>query len=150
MIMPFNIVILFFMLVQRMTDCQPGKKIYLQANAPRAGNFAVNMFGNDAWELSRDGQPGVFRPIHINPRFDQNCVVQNTHNSGKWGQEERGGGLPIRRGERFILCVTFQANSFEIAFNGWHFTTYRYRTQFTPTTTMLLNDIVHVNKIKCV
>lgn len=143
-----SIVLAFFVLVQRMTDCQPGKKIYIQADAPRSGRLAVDLYGNDAWELSREGMPGVFRPIHINPRFDQSCVVRNSHNNGRWEQEERGGGMPIRPGERFIVCVTFQSNSFEIAFNGWHFATFRYRTQFTPTTTMILSMIEHVNRIK--
>ena len=136
-----------------MTDCQPGKKIYLQADAPPSGRFAADFYGNDAWEICREGRPGVFRPIHINPRFDQHpqCVVRNTHNGGKWDrQEEKGGGMPIRPGERFILCVTFQPNSFEIAFNGWHFATYHYRTQFTTITTMRLTVIKHVHRIKYV
>ena len=135
-------------LIQRMTDCQPGKKIYIQADAPRSGRLAVDLYGNDAWELSREGMPGVFRAIHINPRFDQNCVVRNSHQNGRWEQEERGGGMPIRPGERFIVCVTFQSHGFEIAFNGWHFATFRYRTQFTPTTTMILSMIERVNRIK--
>ena len=138
------------MIVQRMTDCQPGKKIYIQSDAPRHGRFGADIYGNDAWEICRDGQPGVFRALHINARFDERCVVRNTHNGGRWGSEERGGGMPIKPGERFILCVTFQANSFELAFNGWHFATYRYRTQFTPTTTVLLSMIEHVNRIKYV
>ena len=145
--MSHSITLLLF-LVQRMTDCQPGKKIYIQADAPRSGRLAVDLYGNDAWELSREGMPGVFRAIHINPRFDQNCVIRNSHQNGRWEQEERGGGMPIRPGDRFIVCVTFQSHGFEIAFNGWHFATFRYRTQFTPTTTMILSMIEHVNKIK--
>ena len=64
--------------------------------------------------------------------------------------EEKDGEMPIRYEETFILCVTFQTNSFEIAFNGWHFATYRYHMQFIPIATMLLSMIPSVRRIKYV
>ena len=194
-----------------MTNCQPGKKIYVEVDAPRKvkadtphkvkadaphkvkadtphevkadapgevkadasrevntddsqdfdrarNHFGADIYGNDAWKICMDGQPGVFRAIYINARFDEDCVVRNAHivtakdGPGKWKKEERDGKMPIKSEETFILCVTFQTNSFEIAFNGWHFATYRYQTQLTPgpITTMLLSMIPYVRRIKYV
>ena len=146
------------MFVQRMTDCQPGRKIYVEADAPLQtdhDHFGVDIYGNDAWMICMDNQPlaGVFRAIHIQARFHEQCVARNTRTfDNKWAlkKEEKDGGMPIKSEETFILCITFQTNSFEIAFNGWHFAMYRYRTQFTPITTMLLSVIPYVRRIKYV
>ena len=133
-----------------MTECQPGKKVYVQADAPTFGRLALDLYTNDTWELSRQGQPGVSRALHLNPRFDQQCVVRNTHTGGSWGQEERGGGMPVRPGERFTMCVTFQSYGFEIEFNGWHFATFNYRVSLTPVTTVVLSEMPRVCRIKYV
>ena len=140
------------MLVQKMTDCLPGKKIYIQGDAPPTGRFAIDLYNNDAWEISKRGQPGVSRGIHINPRFDVHpqAIIRNSHSGGSWGHEEKHGGMPIRPGERFTACVTFQSNSFEIAFNGWHFTTFNYRIGLTPATTVILSGVPRINRMKYV
>ena len=141
------------MYVQRMPECAPGKKIYIEADAPPSGGrFAVDLYNNDAQELSKQGHPGVSRGIHINPRFNQhpNMVVRNTHSGGKWGNEETGGGMPISPGKKFTMCVTFQSNRYEMEFNGWHFATYNYRLSLPTVTTMILSEISHVHRIKYV
>ena len=147
-----------------MTACEPGKNIYVQADAPSSGSIDADIYINDAIEVCREdlmGQKEICHAIHINMRFDEDklqCVALNTHDGKKWGiEDEKREGLPISSGQKkFILCVTFQKDNFELSFNGWHYATYKYRTKFelTPTTncTMLFSEsmITHVKRIKCV
>ena len=90
---------------------------------------------HDVWELPQQScDPSI--ALHINPRFDEHphLVIQNTYVDSMWGDEEREGGIPLRPGQRFIMSVTFQMHGFEIAVNGWHFTTckYLYQSRMKP------------------
>lgn len=57
-------------------------------------SFAVNI-GPDETEIA----------MHINPRFnahgDENAVVCNSYQGGKWCEEHREGGFPFHQGEEF-------------------------------------------------
>lgn len=53
--------------------------------------------------------------LHINPRFNENCVVRNSKFGG-WGQEERGGGLPFHRGSTFEIIILVEEDKFRVCF----------------------------------
>nr|XP_014717620.2 galectin-9-like isoform X3 [Equus asinus] len=56
----------------------PSKRIFVSGTVlPSAQRFHINL---------RSGSDIAF---HLNPRFDENTVVRNTHVNGSWGSEER-------------------------------------------------------------
>ena len=44
--------------------------------------------------------------FHMSIRFHENCIVRNTKQSGRWGSEERGGGLPLSKGQHFQMMIS--------------------------------------------
>ncbi|XP_026218748.1 lectin, galactoside-binding, soluble, 2a [Anabas testudineus] len=72
---------------------------------PDATNFAVNI-GPDETEIA----------MHINPRFnahgDENAVVCNSYQGGKWCEEHREGGFPFHQGEEFKIIIEFTPAEF--------------------------------------
>ena len=52
--------------------------------------------------------------LHFNPRFNQNCIVRNTMQSGSWGFEERDGGLPFAKGQLFEIIIMTTASSYQV------------------------------------
>lgn len=58
-------------------------------------------------------QAGDSSYIHINPRFDQGCVVRNSDHGG-WGQEERDGDLPFARGQHFEVIILVEPTRYRV------------------------------------
>ncbi|KAM9843777.1 lectin, galactoside-binding, soluble, 2a isoform 2-T2 [Aulostomus maculatus] len=75
---------------------------------PEATNFAVNI-GPDEQDFT----------MHINPRFDahgdQNTVVCNSYQGGKWCEEHREGGFPFSQGEEFTMRITLTPSEFQVS-----------------------------------
>ncbi|XP_061892813.1 lectin, galactoside-binding, soluble, 2a [Entelurus aequoreus] len=74
---------------------------------PNATHFALNIGPNEK-DIT----------MHINPRFnasgDQNAVVCNSYQEGKWCDEHREGGFPFRQGEEFKITILFTPAEFQI------------------------------------
>ncbi|KAM7372129.1 hypothetical protein PAMP_009322 [Pampus punctatissimus] len=74
---------------------------------PDATNFAMNI-GPDDKDIT----------MHINPRFnahgDENTVVCNSFQEGKWCEEHREGGFPFKQGEEFKFTITFTPSEFQV------------------------------------
>lgn len=72
-----------------------------------ATNFVINI-GPSEKEIT----------MHINPRFnahgDQNAVVCNSFQDGKWCDEHREGGFPFKQGEEFTVVVEFTPTEFVV------------------------------------
>ncbi|XP_066551633.1 galectin-9 isoform X2 [Amia ocellicauda] len=56
--------------------------------------------------------------FQFNPRFDENLVVRNSFLNGKWGQEERGGGMPFHRGQPFMITLICEKQRLKVMVNG--------------------------------
>ncbi|XP_074552979.1 lectin, galactoside-binding, soluble, 2a [Halichoeres trimaculatus] len=70
-----------------------------------SSNFAINI-GPSEQEIT----------MHINPRFnahgDENTVVCNSYQGGKWCDEHREGGFPFKQGEEFMITIEFTPTGF--------------------------------------
>ena len=65
--------------------------------------------------------------FHFNPRLRENVIVRNTYHNGQWGDEERGGGSPLRSGSDFILKIICEQRGFRVLINDNQFTFYSHR-----------------------
>ncbi|XP_037112009.1 lectin, galactoside-binding, soluble, 2a [Syngnathus acus] len=74
---------------------------------PDASNFALNLGPNET-DIT----------MHINPRFnahgDENAVVCNSYQDGKWCEEHREGGFPFQQGEEFKIIIVFTPAEFQV------------------------------------
>ena len=73
--------------------------------------------------------------LHINPRFDQNCIVRNTDRGG-WGAEERSGGFPFRHNTPFEMVIIAESDHFKVSINGHHAFDYRHRIPLNEVTVL--------------
>ena len=75
-------------------------------------------------------------------------VVRNSRIGNIWGVEERGGGMPFSPGQPFTVMVVAQMYGFEVAVNGKHFTTYRYREPLFRNMVVMLTSVPYIQKIE--
>ncbi|TDG48153.1 hypothetical protein AWZ03_005328 [Drosophila navojoa] len=70
--------------------------------------------------------------LHINPRFDEKCVVRNNQVRGSWVREERESTLPFlfRRGEYFAIQVLVTQSCYLMSFNGHHMEPFVHRMPY--------------------
>ncbi|GAB1291828.1 Galectin [Apodemus speciosus] len=67
-------------------------------------------------------EQGADAALHFNPRLDTSEVVFNTKEQGQWGREERGAGIPFRRGEpcEVLLIVTEEGYKAVVGDDEYH------------------------------
>lgn len=101
----------------------PSKRIFVSGTVlPSAQRFHINL---------RSGSDIAF---HLNPRFDENTVVRNTHVNGSWGHEERSlcGKMPFTRGQSFSVCITCEGHCLRVVVDGQHLCDYNHRLKNLP------------------
>ncbi|XP_059389779.1 galectin-9-like [Carassius carassius] len=65
--------------------------------------------------------------FHYLSLFDENVVVRNTSENGKWGAEERSRDVPFIKGQLFQVKVSCSAEQYEVSVNGQQAHTYKHR-----------------------
>ncbi|XP_073673421.1 galectin-5-like [Garra rufa] len=65
--------------------------------------------------------------FHYLSLFDENMVVRNTSENGKWGAEERSGGVPFMKGQLFQVKISCNAEQYDVSVNGQQAHTYKHR-----------------------
>ncbi|XP_050784701.1 galectin-9 [Gopherus flavomarginatus] len=96
----------------------PSRSLILTGTIPLdADQFHVNL----KW--------GEHIAFHLNPRFSEKTIVRSSQLHQSWGPEERGlpSGMPLHRGQNFIIWILCDAHSFKVAVNGQHQFEYNHR-----------------------
>jgi len=98
----------------------PGKKVYISGKVPHhADRFTINF----KWGAA----PNDNIAMHINPRFHDKVIVENTYSGNMWGVEERKPShFPLERKEDFGCDIECHSSHFEVRINGNSFT-YNHR-----------------------
>ncbi|XP_077521784.1 32 kDa beta-galactoside-binding lectin-like isoform X2 [Amblyomma americanum] len=65
--------------------------------------------------------------IHINPRFDEWCVVFNSNRGGYWEHEERVVRMPVQQGSHFETRIRVDDAGYQVAFDNKDFTFFKHR-----------------------
>ncbi|XP_077521774.1 galectin-7-like isoform X1 [Amblyomma americanum] len=65
--------------------------------------------------------------IHINPLFDEGCVVFNSYRGGYWEHEERVVRMPVQRGSHFETRIRVDDAGYQVAFDNKDFTFFKHR-----------------------
>nr|KAG5700736.1 hypothetical protein BaRGS_029101 [Batillaria attramentaria] len=69
--------------------------------------------------------------------------------NGKWGSEERSGGLPIAKGQLFEIIFLVDSTCYKVAVNGRHFTEFKHRIPFDQVRNLVIKgDYTTINFIK--
>ncbi|XP_037071999.1 galectin-4-like [Pollicipes pollicipes] len=101
----------------------PGRMIRIQASSyPNASRFAVNL------QVGPNVNPRDDIAMHVNVRYDENCVVRNSLIYQSWGDEERHPNfMPLQRGASFEILILCEPSEYKVAINGQHFCEFRHR-----------------------
>lgn len=65
-----------------------------------------------------------------------------------WGRENINDVFPFQNATNFVVMIIAQQESFEIAVNGEHYNTYRYRIPILRTMTVLIAGVPYIDKIE--
>jgi len=95
---------------------RPGQRVHIYG-VPK-GDFSVNFVG-------LNGEDALF---HLNPRFSEKHIVRNAQHNGDWGNEEREGSFPFKKGTGFDLTIHNESYSVQIFLNGERIGTFAHRT----------------------
>ena len=129
--------------LQPLPDFAAGRIVYIHATAPEEETFAIDFVSSSPYNYTTDNMP-----FHISVRFQEDAVIRNTKTNGRWGTEEREGGMPFYPGRPFVVTVFVQKDGFEVSVDETHFTKYRYRTPLSSNMSVQLRNVPFVQKIE--
>ena len=79
----------------------------------RGGRFAINL------QVGPNVNPRDDIALHVNPRFDENCVVRNSLIYQSWGDEERHPNfMPLQRGVNFEILILCEQAEYKVGADG--------------------------------
>ncbi|XP_040266613.1 galectin-12 isoform X2 [Bufo bufo] len=87
--------------------------------------------------------------FHFNPRFSSSDahVICNTLRKNQWLDEFKFSGLPLRKGESFVLLFLFLADKVKVSVGGQHFLDFHYRLPLQDVDTLGISGEVTVKEI---
>jgi hypothetical protein len=122
---------------------QDGTVVNVQGSIPHTSNgFSINLSNGPTAVGTCD------IALHFNPRINENVVVKNSFQNGRWGAEDRGGmGMPFRKGQSFDCVILVRHDKYMVAVNGQHFTEFGHRSPKERVTNVIIGGDVLVNSI---
>lgn len=93
---------------------------------PKCDQFQINL------------KSGGTNAVHFNVRFKENVVIRNHNVGGEWGEEEREGDFPFKKGRVFDVFFVVGDASYRIEVDDVPFCVYK---QFVPADKI---DAIHV------
>lgn len=122
---------------------QNGTTITVQGVTPMNQNrFSINLC------VSSGVEPLSDTALHVNPRYDQKCLVLNSLIRDSWGSEVRSKNLPLRKGEPFEMIILADSNEFKIALNGQHFAVFGHRMPKESARFLIIKGGIQMNFIR--
>ncbi|XP_046342168.1 galectin-4-like isoform X2 [Haliotis cracherodii] len=120
-----------------------GKMIIVQGTCHHHhNNFAINLC------VSPQISPLPDTALHFNVRFNENAIIRNSQQYNAWGQEERGGGMPLRKGTPFEIIILADPHHYKISINGRHYTNFRHRIPKESVQYLIISGDVNISYIK--
>lgn len=131
------------------TSCVPGLKITLSGCiGDEADRIGINLDAASTFKLKHKAYAELENfCFHFNPRISENCVVRNSMVDGKWGEEEREGGMPFNKGQEFVLKIECTPDDFVVFVDDKRFITYRHRMSPSSVTTLSLWGVLQPFKL---
>lgn len=68
-------------------------------------------------------------PLHINPRFHENCIVFNSMELSNWENEIRDSRMVFSPGKEFELIIKSEVSGFRIIVDGKDYVVFKHRSQ---------------------
>lgn len=120
-----------------------GQMIAIQGILPKESErFQVD------FQLGCSTQPRADVAFHFNPRFRRSeCVICNTLEKGKWGNELKVYEMPFKKGEPFEIIFFVMVDKFKVAVNGKHFLEYQHRLSPDRVDTLGISGVVQIQTI---
>ncbi|KAH9509310.1 Galectin-4 [Bulinus truncatus] len=116
---------------------QPGTDILVVGKTlPDAKSFSINLCAGPNFDHDV--------ALHYNPRFDQNKVVKNDKQGGKWGKEEVDGTLPVGKDQNFEFRIKVTQQGFQILVNNTQVCTFNHRMPVERANHLYLNGDIAV------
>ncbi|XP_026538483.1 galectin-9 [Notechis scutatus] len=85
--------------------------------------------------------------FHFNVRFDENCIVCNSHEKGNWQQEERKYDMVFRKGHPFEIRFLVNISSFVVLVDGKLYLEFKHRIPLSRVDTIGISGELDVISI---
>uniref|UniRef100_A0A8C7E6G0 Galectin n=1 Tax=Naja naja TaxID=35670 RepID=A0A8C7E6G0_NAJNA len=86
--------------------------------------------------------------FHFNVRFDENCIVCNSHEKGSWQEEERKYDMVFRKGHPFETRFLVNISSFVVLVDGKLYLEFKHRIPLSRVDTIGISgelDVVSIS-----
>uniref|UniRef100_A0A2C9JWY0 Galectin n=1 Tax=Biomphalaria glabrata TaxID=6526 RepID=A0A2C9JWY0_BIOGL len=119
----------------------PGTDILVVGKTlPNVKSFSINLCSGP--NLDQDVA------LHYNPRFDQNKVVKNDKQGGKWGKEEIDATLPCSKDQNFEFRIKVTQKGYQILYNNAEVSTFNHRLPVERVNHLFLSGEIAVHFIQ--
>ncbi|XP_058020226.1 galectin-9B-like [Ahaetulla prasina] len=85
--------------------------------------------------------------FHFNVRFDQNCIVCNSHEKGCWQQKERKHDMVFRKGHPFEIWFLVNLTSYVVHVDGKKYLKFKHRIPLSRVDNIGISGELYVDSV---